>query len=431
MTDTFQFKSGLVMASPFLIAFGCNATAETTAWSPTVLGYEPPTPGLFGDWGGMRTTLADNGFNYALIYSTESAYNADGGFNSDKHFAFTDQTALLFNQDLEQLTGISDAKIEGLITNRNHDDNLTTERVQDPRARFNDLTQEVWGGGSITRLGYLTFSRTFDDRKLKWRIGQMNYQQTFDQSIPCDFQVLSLCGGKSAYAQTWSTWNIHSWGTTFAYALTPELTIKTGVLEQNPSASDRSRAWSFNANGSKGVLLPLEAEYKTIVNGLSGVYNAGVLYTNSPQYDLYTPVGKTTKVTIIHGFSGEDSTNKITQKPGDREQGMSISASMSLADQRTNPYHIVASARNALSRSFDARPQDYLGLGVSWFDMSNHLAHSARESNNINNITDYYNPLYQPVAGKAVNFDLYYRLRPVSWLDIQPDIQYWINPGWD
>lgn len=61
--------------------------------------------------------------------------------------------------------------------------------------------------------------------------------------------------------------------------------------------------------------------------------------------------------------------------------------------------------------------------------MSNHLAQSARESNYSNNIRDYYNPLYQPVAGNAINFDLYYRLRPVSWLDIQPDIQYWINPG--
>ncbi|HBY0059697.1 TPA: carbohydrate porin [Klebsiella pneumoniae] len=429
MTITFQLKTSLVLASPLLIAFGCNATAEKTTWSPTVLGFEPPTPGLFGDWGGMRTTLADNGFNYALIYSTESAYNAYGGFNTDKHFAFADQTALLFNQDLEQLTGISDAKIEGLITNRNHDDNLTTERVQDPRARFNDLTQEVWGGGSITRLGYLTFSRTFDDRKLKWRIGQMNYQQTFDQSIPCDFQVLSLCGGKSAYAQTWSTWNIHSWGTTFAYVLTSEVTIKTGVLEQNPRANERSRSWSFNSNGSKGVLLPLEVEYKTMVNGLPGVYNAGILYTNSPQYDLYTPAGKTTKVYDNTWFFWGGFNQQITQKPADREQGMSISASMSVADERSNPYHIVASAEMRYRGLFDARPQDYLGLGVSWFDMSNHLAQSARESNYSNNIRDYYNPLYQPVAGNAINFDLYYRLRPVSWLDIQPDIQYWINPG--
>ncbi len=49
--------------------------------------------------------------------------------------------------DLERLTGMSDAKIEGLITNRNHDDNLTTERLQDQRVHFNDLAQEGWGPG--------------------------------------------------------------------------------------------------------------------------------------------------------------------------------------------------------------------------------------------------------------------------------------------
>ncbi len=45
--------------------------------------------------------------------------------------------ALIFNQD-EQFTkkGMSDAKSEGLITNRNHDDNLTTERLWDQRGPF-------------------------------------------------------------------------------------------------------------------------------------------------------------------------------------------------------------------------------------------------------------------------------------------------------
>ncbi|CAJ0995832.1 Porin B [Sodalis praecaptivus] len=200
----------------------------------------------------------------------------------------------------------------------------------------------------------------------------MNYQQTFDQSIPCDFQMLSR---------------------------------------------------------SKGVLLPLEAEYKTMVNGLSGVYNLGVLYTNAPQSDLYTPQGTATKFYNDTWFFWGGFNQQVTQKPGDRERGMSVSASMSLADQRTNPYHIVASGEMRYRGLLDTRSDDYLGLGLTWFDMSNHLVESARQSNDANSIMDYYNPLYQPVAGKAINIDLYYRLRLVSWLDIQPDIQYWINPG--
>lgn len=75
---------------------------------------------------------------------------------------------------------------------------------------FNDLSQESWGGGSITRLGWLTFARSFDDRRLTWRIGMMNKVQTFDQIIPCDFQLLTQCGGKSANSLTSNNWNIHT-----------------------------------------------------------------------------------------------------------------------------------------------------------------------------------------------------------------------------
>ncbi len=47
-----------------------------------------------------------------------------------------------------------------------------------------DPTQESWGGQSITRLGWLTFSRSFDDRKLHWRIGMMNKKSFPMTTIP-------------------------------------------------------------------------------------------------------------------------------------------------------------------------------------------------------------------------------------------------------
>jgi porin len=165
-------------------------------WNGTVLGFEAPPEPVLGEMLGIRKILNDNGFTYNLGYLNEIGWNGGGGYNHDSHVAYIDQFALTFNQDLERWTGIPDARIEGNIVNRNHNDDLTTKRVQDPRVNFNDLTQESWGGQSITRLGWLTFARSFDDRRLTWRIGMMNKVQTFDQIIPCDFQLLSQCGGK-------------------------------------------------------------------------------------------------------------------------------------------------------------------------------------------------------------------------------------------
>lgn len=51
MTVSLQNKIFLMMASPFLFSFASYAAEKTPAWSPTVLGYEPMTPGLLGDWG--------------------------------------------------------------------------------------------------------------------------------------------------------------------------------------------------------------------------------------------------------------------------------------------------------------------------------------------------------------------------------------------
>jgi porin len=82
--------------------------------------------------------------------------------------------------------------------------------VQDPRVNFNDLTQESWGGQSITRLGWLTFARSFDDRRLTWRIGMMNKVQTFDQIIP----VISSCCPSAAEIGQLADLELHTWGTT-------------------------------------------------------------------------------------------------------------------------------------------------------------------------------------------------------------------------
>ena len=413
------------------------SAADIPAWNGSALGFEAGQQGLLGDMLGIRPILEENGFHYNLGYLNEMAYNAGGGYNHDKHLAYIDQVSLTFTQDLERWTGIPDARLEGNIVNRNHDDNLTTKRLQDPRVSFNDLSQESWGGGSITRLGWLTFARSFDDRRLTWRIGMMNKVQTFDQIIPCDFQLLTQCGGKSANSLTWNNWNIHTWGTTLEYKLTPTVTLKGGVMEQNPQASARSHAWSWSTKGSKGILLPMEIETRPLINGLPGAYNLGVVWTNAPQSDLYSGKSGGAGATDPQGYAEHDSTwfmyaglnQQITRHADDPLRGMSVSLSGSLSDQRSNYIHSAVAASMRYRGLFDARPEDWIGFGLTWIDMSSHYARNQRYMNQLSGATDYNDPAWQPVAGHSLNGELYYRFRPVSWLELQPGLQYWHRPG--
>ncbi|EMB6256166.1 carbohydrate porin [Serratia marcescens] len=429
-----QIKLYLFISSLFISPL---TKAEQPAWNGTVLGLEKTQPGLFGDMLGIRPILTDNGFNYNLGYLTQSAYNSGGGYDHDKHVAFIDQLALTFTQDLERFTDIPDARIEGNIVNRNHNDDLTIKRIQDPRIRNNDLSQESYGGQSITRLGWLTFARTFDDRRLTWRVGMMNKSQTFDKIAPCDFQTLMLCGGKSSSSRTWSNWNVHTWGTTFSYQATPEVTLKWGVMEQNPKASTRNHAWSWSTKGSKGVLLPFEIESRTHILGLPGAYNLGILFTNATQVDLYSGKSENAGATDPNGYKDYRRTwfmwggmnQQITRHEDDPNRGLSAAFNFSLADQRTVPRHSILAAALRYRGLFDARPEDWIGIGISHVDVSKHYARNLAYQNQVNGVSDYNDPLYLPVPSNSTNMELYYRYRPVTWLELQPEIQYWHAPA--
>lgn len=91
---------------------------------------------------------------------------------------------------------------------------------------------------------------------------------------------------------------------------------------------------------------------------------------------------------------------------------MSVSLSGSLSDQRSNYIHSAVAASMRYRGLFDARPEDWIGFGLTWIDMSSHYARNQRYMNQISGATDYNDPAYQPVAGHSLNGELYYRFRP-------------------
>ncbi len=208
-------------------------------------------------------------------------------------------------------------------------------------------------------------------------------------------------------------------------------------MEQNPDASSRHHAWSGSTKGSKGILLPVEIEARPMINHLPGAYNLGVVFTNAPQTDLYHGRSGGAGATDPEGYTQRNRTwfvyagmnQQLTQHKDDSNRGLSASASMSLADQRTNYIHQVYAASVRYRGLFDARPEDWMGLGLSWIDMSTGYAQNQRYMNTLSGLSDHNNPMYHPVPGHSLNGEFYYRFRPLSWLELQPGIQYWHHPG--
>lgn len=410
--------------------------AVATPFDPTALGFEaPPSQGLFGDMLGLRPRLEKEGLNFNLGYLSQTATNLSGGANTDRQLAYIDQFSLTFTQNLEQQTGIPDAVIEGNIVNRNHNQNLATSRLQEKSVAMTDLAQESWGGQSITRLGWLTAGRSFNDRQLFWRVGLMNKVQVFDQAIPCDFQILSLCGGKSAYSLIWNNWNVHTWGTSVAWKATPEMTVKMAVMEQNPQAASRAHAWSVSTQHSKGVILPVEVEWKTAVRQMPGIYNLGISWTNAHQTHLARGASSYWGASDPQGYAKTHNSfylwaagnQQITQHHNDPHRGLSVSGSLGVGDKRTLRLPLVGSVSARYRGLFDARPNDWIGFGVSYMKVGHWANKDQQQKQAMAN--DQGLEGYWPTGNHAANFELYYRLQVTPWMQLQPDIQYWHNPG--
>lgn len=108
---------------------------------------------------------------------------------------------------------------------------------------------------------------------------------------------------------------------------------------------------------------------------------------------------------------------------------MSLFYSLGLADPRSNYMHYSTSTGIRYRGLFDARPDDWLGLGVSMVKLSDHYRDKQRYLNQLNNATAYNDPNFRPVPGHSVTAELYYRFNVTPWLQLQPGLQYWHHPG--
>ena len=73
---------------------------------------------MFGDWGGYRTQLQNDGIKFDVNYTMESAANLAGGADTNTTMRYSDQWSFGTNFDLEKLLNWQDAEFQMTVTNR-------------------------------------------------------------------------------------------------------------------------------------------------------------------------------------------------------------------------------------------------------------------------------------------------------------------------
>jgi porin len=113
---------------------------------------------MTGDWGGERTKLLEQGVDIKADYVGEVGGNLHGGYNDDKTARYADQFGLGVALDLQKLMGWDNTQAKIELTSRNGQ-NISNDRVGDPRAGTLSSSQEVYGRGHMVRLTQLWLRR--------------------------------------------------------------------------------------------------------------------------------------------------------------------------------------------------------------------------------------------------------------------------------
>jgi porin len=141
---------------------------------------------VFGDWGGLRSRLHDDGIDLAVGYTSETAANVQGG--TKVGVRYTDQLTFGTTLDLQKLLGLNQARFQISITDRNGR-NLSS----DLHLGTLQQVQEVYGRGQTWRITQFWYDQVYFDGALDWKIGKLTVGENF-ASFSCEFTNLTFCG---------------------------------------------------------------------------------------------------------------------------------------------------------------------------------------------------------------------------------------------
>ncbi|WP_248918896.1 carbohydrate porin [Pseudomonas entomophila] len=408
--------------------------------SPTTSANEmfaKDSPWMLGDWGGTRSELLEKGYDFTLGYTGEMGSNLHGGYSHDRAARYSDQFTFGVNMDLQKILGWQDTEVQLTVTER-HGDNISNDRINDPRVGGFTSAQEVWGRGQTWRLTQMWIKQKYFDGALDVKFGRFGEGEDFN-SFPCDFQNLAFCGSQVGnwVGGIWYNWPVSQWALRVRYNLNDELYAQVGVFEQNPSNLESNNGFKLSGSGTQGAVMPIELVWSPQVNGLKGEYRAGYYYSNAKAQDVLKDSHGTPAA--ISGAAYRSSSSKhglwlgaqqqVTSLASDQSRGLSLFANATVHDKKTNAIDNYVQAGVVYKGPFDARAKDDIGFALARVHVNPGYRKNARLINQANGLDDYDNPGFLPVQDTEYSAELYYGIHLADWLTVRPNLQYIRHPG--
>ena len=342
-----------------------------------------------------------------LLYTGEEADNAIGGLHTGT--TYMNNILAQFGVDTASAFGWPGGRfvVEGFYENKDSLDAQFVNAVQDPSVIDTS-------GSSMFRLYQAYYKQDLGHTNVL--LGVYDLQTEFGTTKPSDLFFNGAYGWTTTLDQSGlngpSTYPNTSLALRIREKLSAHWRLQAAILDGVPDSAKDPRVNSVNINKTNGALLIAELDYlpSRYTKIMAGYWD----YTGQFQsQDRFDSSGGPRQVSGADGGYIGGATRLYSQSA---HRGLDAFANLGFADSETQQIDGSLSAGLTYTGLLGARPFDKLGVAVG----------IARASSPYKRM--------QVASGEGVdsyetNFELTYRAPITNWLTVQPDVQYWINPG--
>ncbi len=373
-------------------------------------------PTMTGNWGGVRTSLGNDGINFVGQYIGQFGGDPIGGKQQGN--AYNQQVIVGADWDLQKLFGWNGAKIHTYLIDRagsslenyigsTFNEYGTYGAGENLRLLQFDYEQNWFGGYANTLVGYYPTGLQFAHSALLCSAGFLN------NAFCSHPQFL----GKDVGYQLGP---VATWGGRLEVAPSKNFSIMVGITEVNSALSnDTDKGFDLNFQGATGALIPLEIQQVVYLGpqGLVGHYKFGGMYDTSATKDVAdSAILETGRYAGYLMFD-----QMVYEVKNDPKRGLVVFFNAGLGDKRTAQETTFLATGFIFQGPFASRPLDDLYFG--WAQANINPSVIKADDIQLTKLNDNF-----LVAPAEDDIELGYGIQVAHWMQIAPDVQYAIDP---
>jgi porin len=389
---------------------------------------------LLGDMGGLRTRLAGYGASLSITDVETLLGNVSGGVKQGA--AMQGLTTAAVQLDTGKALGLPGGtfNVSALQIHGNNDFSTGYLRaIQTANGNEAD---------NATRLWELWYDQVFSGGRFDIKFGQQSLDQEFIISKYSDLFVNTIAGWPAVpsadlYAGG-PTYPLSSLGGRVQVKPTSTVTILAGVFDDNPPGGPFANdPQSLDAGGTKfnlntGALFLGEVQFATdLVAGLPGTYKLGFWYDTGGFPDqavdqqglsLASPASDGVAAMHRHNHSIYGVVDQTLWRAKGSARSLNAFFRVTGAPGDRNLLSFSANGGLTVTDPLPGRANDTAGFEFGVAKVSNQAA-------NLNRAATFFSGVNASIRGTETLIELTYQAQVTPWLQVQPDLQFILNPG--